>query len=173
MMAHRSIVSLGFKVSGLVFGVPAVVGFVLLTAEAIVFRHAAKPDGQHMISVQKYGIAGLLNDAGVGVDRMFGALAGLAAWLFAGLAFAALLFSLWALLLYLVGRGVGRGATWARIVGGVLALGLTLASFLTFTSVPHRWMAAPLPVLALGLYTLWTLIWRFKTPIAPAAKLSE
>jgi hypothetical protein len=169
LIAHRSIVALGFKVSGLIVGVPAVAACVFLTIEAIWFHHAAAPDGSHLISVRTYGLIGLMNDAAVGIDRVFGVLAGLAAWLFAGLAVVALFIALWAGLLYLVGRGVGRRALWARIVGGVFALILALANLLALTSLPDEKMdLAPLLLLGVGLYTLWTLIWRFDEPRATA-----
>jgi hypothetical protein len=164
LIAHRSIVSIGFKASGILMGAPAIAACVALMVAAVQLHQAAKPDGEHMISIQTYGIAGLLTDAGVGLDHTFGFLAGLAGWLATGLAVVALTIALSALLLYLVGRGVGRAALWARIVGGALAFVLALASLLAFTSLPHRLIALPIPAMAIALYTLWTLIWRFKTP---------
>jgi hypothetical protein len=160
LISHRSIVSIGFKVSGVVLGAPAVAGCVALMVAAVQLHQAAKPDGEHMLSVQTYGIAGLLTDAGVGMDHMFGFLAGLAGWLVTGLAVVALMIALWALLLYLIGRGVGRAALWARIVGGIFAFGLALASLLAFTSLPARLIVLPIPSMAIALYTLWTLIAR-------------
>ena len=99
-------------------GAPAVAGCVAMTIGALDFQHAAAPDDSHMLSVHTYGIAGLLTDAGVGLDHMFGFFAGFAAWLLAALAVLALIVALVAVLIYLVGRGVGRKALWARIVGG-------------------------------------------------------
>jgi hypothetical protein len=169
LIAHRSIVSIGFKVSGVLMGAPAAAGCVALMVAAVQLHQAAKPDGEHLLSVERYGIAGLLTDAGVGLDHMFGFFAGLAGWLATGLAVVALMIALWALLLYLIGRGVGRAALWARIVGGVFALGLALASLLAFTSLPLRLIAVPILPMATALYTLWTLIWRFGAP-TPALK---
>jgi hypothetical protein len=164
VIAHRSIVAWGFKLSALLMGAPALIAFVFLTIEAIRLRQAAAPDGSHMLSVQTYGIAGLLTDFGVGMDHMFAAFAGLAAWLLGGLAVVALVVALVSVVIYLIGRGVGRAATWARFAGGALAVALALASFLAVTSLPHRLIAVPLPTFALALYTLWVLIWRFKGP---------
>jgi len=168
LITHRSIVSIGFKLSGVLVGAPAVAGCVALTIGALDFHHAAAPDGSHMVSVQTYGIAGLLTDAGVGLDHTFGFLAGLAAWLMAALAVLALIVALGAVLIYLIGRGVARRALWARIVGGMFAFGLALTSLIAFTSLPPRLMAAPLPAMAIALYTLWTLIWRFNDPALAA-----
>lgn len=168
MITHRSIVSIGFKLSGVLVGAPAVAGCVAMTIGALDFQHAAAPDGSHMISVHTYGITGLLTDAGVGLDHVFGFFAGFAAWLLAALAVLALIVALGALLIYLVGRGVGRKALWARIVGGLFALGLALTSLIAFANLPQRLIAAPLPAMAIALYTLWTLIWRFnEPPLAP------
>ncbi len=161
MIAHRSIVSIGFKVSGVLIGAPAVAACVALMVAAVQLHQAAKPDGAHLISIQTYGVTALLTDAGVGLDRMFGFLAGLAGWLAAALAVVTLMIALWAGLLYLIGRGVGRAALWARIVGGVFAAGLALTSLIAFANLPPRLIAAPLPAMAIALYTLWTLIWRF------------
>jgi hypothetical protein len=175
LIAHRSIVSLGFRISSLLIGVPAVVALVGFTAIAIDFRHLGAPDSAHTISIHTYGIAGIMTDAAVWFDRLFGALSRLAEWLFVGLAIVALLVTLQAVLLFVVGRGIGRGAMWARIVGGLLAVGLAMLSFIAFASLPHRLMTAPLPLLALALYTLWTLIWRYKAPtaIAPPEAAAE
>jgi hypothetical protein len=166
LIAHRSIVSIGFKLTGVLVGAPAIVACVALTIASLQLHDAAKPDGSHLISIHTYGVAGLLTDAGVGLDHMFGYLAGLAGWLAAVLAVVALMNALLALLIYLVGRGVGRRATWARIVGGAFAVGLALVSFVAFTNLPPRLMVAPLPPMAIALYTLWTLIWRFNAPLA-------
>jgi len=168
LITHRSIVSIGFRLSGVLVGAPAVAACVALTLGALDLHHAAAPDGSHMVSVRTYGVAGLLTDAGVGLDHMFGFLAGLAAWLLAVLAVLALIVALGAVLIYLIGRGVGRKALWARIVGGLFAIGLALTSLIAFTSLPPRLMAAPLPAMAIALYTLWTLIWRFDEPTLAA-----
>ena len=172
VITHRSIVSLGYKLSGALVGAPAVIACVGLTIAAIDLHRAAAPDGAHMVSVRAYGLLGFLDDIGVGVDHTFGFLAGLAAWLIAGLAILALLVALWAGLVYLIGRGVGRGAMWARIVGGVFAICLALASFSAIFSLPHRLIAVALPPLALALYTLWVLIWRYRGAES-AARLSQ
>ena len=154
-------------------GAPAVAGCVAMTIGALDFQHAAAPDDSHMLSVHTYGIAGLLTDAGVGLDHMFGFFAGFAAWLLAALAVLALIVALVAVLIYLVGRGVGRKALWARIVGGLLAVGLALMSLIAFANLPQRLMAAPLPAMAIALYTLWTLIWRFNQSALAAPPLAE
>jgi hypothetical protein len=172
LIAHRSIVSIGFKLSGVLVGAPAVAACVALAIGALDLQHDAAPDGSHMLSVHTYGIAGLLTDAGVGLDHVFGFFAGFAAWLLAALAILALIVALAGVLVYLVGRGVGRRALWARIVGGLFALGLALTSLIAFANLPPRLMAAPLPTMAIALYTLWTLIWRFnaRTLAAPQAE---
>ena len=164
MIAHRSIVAWGFKLYALLTGAPALIASVFLTIESIRAHEAAAPDGAHLISVRTYGIAGLLTDFGVGVDHMFRAFAGFASWLLAGLAVVMLIGAIFSGGLFLIGRGIGRSAAWARFVGAAFAALLAVMSALAATGVPHRLVVAPLLTFALGLYTLWVLIWRFGAP---------
>jgi len=64
-------------------------------------------------------------------------------------------------LLYRTGRGIIHHATWARISAIVLSTGLALAScaMMAVMQRDHAPFAA-LPI-ALSLYTLWVMIWRF------------
>jgi hypothetical protein len=66
-----------------------------------------------------------------------------------------------AALLYLIGRGIGHHATWARVLAMLTCLGLMLVSC-SLAAVMERNLA-PLAVVPIGLslYTLWVLIWRF------------
>jgi hypothetical protein len=174
LISHRSIVGLGFKLASVVVGVPAAAGSLFCVVAAFQLHDAAvQAHSTHPISVQKYGIVGLVTDAAVGVDRVFGFFAELGVWVMGALAVGALIFALCAALLYPVGRGVARQAPWARVVGVGLALMMALSSLLAFTSLPLRLAAAPLPAMALAIYTIWVLIWRFYGPGATPAPTGE
>ena len=142
-------------------GAPALIAFIFLTIESIRLRQAAAPDGSHLVSVRAYGIAGLLTDFGVGIDHMFRAFAGVASWLMAAFAVVMVIGAVLAAGLFLIGRGIGRSAAWARYVGAAFAAAMAVMSALAATGAPHRLIAAPLLTFALGLYALWALIWRF------------
>jgi hypothetical protein len=155
-------------------GVPAAAGSLFCVVGAFQLHDAAvQAHSAHPISVQKYGIVGLVTDAAVGVDRVFGFFAELGVWVLGALAVGALIFALCAALLYPIGSGVARQAPWARVVGVGLALIMALVSLLAFTSLPPRLAVTPLPTMALAIYTIWVLIWRFDAPAVAAAPRVE
>jgi hypothetical protein len=73
---------------------------------------------------------------------------------------ASLAVALFAVLLWFIGRGLGRRMLWARIGASLLCLILATLSALTLTSVSRG--GEPVAALALGvsLYALWALVFR-------------
>lgn len=68
---------------------------------------------------------------------------------------------LFAILLYLTGRGIGHHATWARVIAIMMSAGLAIASCAILTALRREQAPAALAPIMLSLYTLWVLIWRF------------
>ncbi len=161
MVAHRSIIAWGFKTAAGLIGAPAAIAGVGLALDAMALHRLAAPDHSSMLSIQKYGLVGLLNNGAVGVNHVLGPLSGLAAWalgVLATLAFAALFI---AIILFLIGRGLARGAAWARIIGVLAMAALLFMSVEVFSVTPHGLAAAPGLLIAGSLYAIWALIWRF------------
>lgn len=167
MIAHRSIIAWAFKAAAGLIGIPSAIAGVGLALDAMALHRLAAPDHSHMLSIQKYGLVGLLNNGAVGVNHVLGALSGLAAWalgVLATLAFAALLA---AIILFLIGRGLAQGAAWARVVS-VLALAvILLVSVEVLFITPHAMILAPALLIAGALYAIWALIWRFEPANRP------
>jgi len=165
--AHLQIVSGEFRIAGLSLGVPSIAAFVALIYTAIDLRSmpAPPPDHSQYLDIDKYGLAGLLNNGVKGIGDVIGTPFALAAeaasWLIVALAMASLVAALFAVLLYCVGRGVKHRARWARFVGIILTTGCLFISILALTSL--RRGLAPFAVLPVGLslYTVWVLGWRF------------
>jgi hypothetical protein len=130
---------------------------------AFALGHGARQRAPYL-DVGTYGLVGLLDNAAHGVGAGLAFLGGVAGWVLGLAAIAALMAAIFAVLLWLVGRGLRAKATWARIVAALLCLAL----------LPN--CTAALAILRLGpaiidaaiiaglLYALWVLGWRFADP---------
>ncbi len=165
--AHLQIVSGEFRIAGLLLGVPSTIAFVALIYTVIDLRStpALPRDDSQYLDIDKYGLVGLLNNGVKGIGDVIGTpiafAAGAAMWLIVALAIASLVAALFAVLLYFVGRGVRRRATWARFVGIILTTGFLLISILALTSLRRDLASVAVLPVGLSLYTLWVLGWRF------------
>jgi hypothetical protein len=162
MISHLLIVAIGFRLTGALLGIAAIAELVELVDTALMLRRLPPPDNGPPLDIGTYGLVGLLSNGGRGVGKvMYAFLTGPANWLITLLTIVMLLVLLFSALLYLVGRGIGHHATWARVVAIMMSLGLILVSS-SLATVMERNLAplAAVPV-GLSLYTLWILIWRF------------
>jgi hypothetical protein len=161
MVRHLLIVATAFRVSGIVLAVAALVTLGDLAETALMMRKAPPPDTGAPLDVGTYGLVGLISNAARGVGHVLHALAGLAAIMLALLAIVSVLALAFGVLLYLTGRGIFHHATWARISAIIMSAGLAIASC-AIMAVMRRGNApfAAIPI-ALSLYTLWVMIWRF------------
>jgi hypothetical protein len=159
--AHRLIVATGYRVAGLALGVPAFLSFMCLTAFTFDLHQLAAPDRSPYLDIHTYGLVGLLTNGAQAFSQIVAFLAGLGAWVAAALAILSLSATLFSVVVYLTGGGVGRRATWARILASLLSLGLFLVAvgaLLTF----HRDAALiACPLIGAALYSLWVLGWKF------------
>ena len=102
-----------------------------------------------------------INSAATGIGKPLAFLSEAGLWIIGLLAAAALVATLFAVLLYMTGRGIARHARWARIAAIMLATVFLLVSLVALTSLRHD--IAPLAGLpiALFLYTIWALGWGY------------
>jgi hypothetical protein len=161
MVRHLLIVATAFRVSGIVIAIASLVALGDLAETALVMRKTPPPDSGAPLDIGTYGLVGLMSNAARGVGHVLHALAGVASVILAVLAIVSILALAFGVLVYLTGRGIIHHATWARISAIVMSLALALASCAVMAVMrrDHAPFAA-LPV-ALSLYTLWVMIWRF------------
>jgi hypothetical protein len=161
MVRHLLIVATAFRVGGILIAVAALVTLGDLAETALVMRKSPPPDTSAPLDFGTYGLVGLISNAARGASHVMHALAGLASVLLVVLAVASVLALAFGVLLYLTGRGIIHLASWARISAIAMSAGLVLASC-AIMAVMRRDHApfAALPI-ALSLYTLWVMIWRF------------
>jgi hypothetical protein len=159
---QSAIVAYGFRILGLLMGVPSFLVLLDLVVNLFVLKTPApQPDNSAPLDVQKYGIVALLDYGARGMGAMFGAFAAMAEWV-AQLVVVALFFVvLFALLLYFTGRGIAHHATWARVMGIAICM-LVLIGWTSALSVLSReGIAVACVGIAVSLYTIWVLGWRY------------
>jgi len=159
---HRLIVARGFRIAGLGLGAPsllAAIGFGIGAVMAGALPPDPKPE---YLDVQTYGLVGLLSNAATGVGGVLSFLNALAGWVFGLLAVLALAAALFCGLLYLVGRGLGASAAWARFVAVAITTLLSLNGLLAFALLRGPARLADAALLAAFAYVLWALVWRFR-----------
>jgi hypothetical protein len=161
MVRHLLIVATLFRAGGILIAVAALVSLGDLAETFLLLRKTPPPDTSAPLDIGTYGLVGLISNAARGIGHVLHALAGLASVLLVVLAVASVIALALSVLLYLTGRGIIHHAGWARISAIVLSAGLALASC-AIMAVMRRDHApfAALPI-ALSLYTLWVMIWRF------------
>jgi hypothetical protein len=159
LITHLMVIATGFRLTGALLGAASIAALFDLADTALMLRRLPPPDPGAPLDIGTYGLVGLLNNSARGVGKvLFALLSGPGVWFVVVLAIAAVLSLVFALLLYLTGRGIGHHAIWARIIAILLSLGLAAAS-----CAMMRRELVPIVLLptALSLYTLWVLIWRF------------
>ena len=145
-------------------GAPSLLVTLGLVGGAVIFGGGPPQDHSAYLSVKTYGPTGALQNGAHAVGNILSFMDMLASSILVVLAIFALVVTLFAVLLYLIGRGLRAAARWARLVGGLVAVLLLLnaAAALGALSTLGEIIDA---VLMAGLaYALWVLIWRFAEP---------
>jgi hypothetical protein len=160
--ANLLIVAAGFRIVGWLIGVPSLLTLLSLGGSFFVLGQSLPPDPSESLDLKTYGLVALLAQGAEALGKTLYFLAGLALWIVVAAATAALLTLIFAVILYATGRGIGNHATWARIVGGLITVGLLLCSLGLLAALRSDLaLLAWLPI-GLSLYTLWVLCWRFE-----------
>lgn len=161
MISHLMIIATGFRLTGALLGIAAIAALADFASTALTLRRLPADAGVP-IDVGTYGLAGLLHNSARGLSKVLLALlTGPGFWVVVVLAIAATVALLFAVLLYFTGRGIGHHATWARVIAIMMSIGLAVASCAVLTALRHEQAPVALAPIALSLYTLWVLIWRF------------
>jgi hypothetical protein len=158
---HRLIVAAAFRIAGWVIGVPSMLATLGFVAGAFIFGSGPPQDNSPYLSVKTYGPTGALQNGAHAVGNLFSFMDMLATSILVVLAIFALAVTLFAVLLYLTGRGLKASAAWARIVAGlvsVLALANCAIALTALTSDGQ--LVDGLVMVGLS-YGLWVLVWRF------------
>jgi hypothetical protein len=161
VIRHLLIIAIGFRLAGVLLGVASIAALADPADTALTMRRTPPPDMGTPLEIKTYGLVGLLSNAARGIGYGLHALARLLDIMLAILAVAAVFALLFAVLLYLTGRGIGHHATWARIIAILIAAGVAFTSCAIMTVLQRE--QAPFAALPIGgsAYALWVLIWRF------------
>jgi len=162
---HRLIVARGFRIAGLVIGVPSSLAAIGLGGGAFVAGSGSGHKPEHL-DISTYGIVGLISNAANGVGGVLSFLNGVAAWVFGLIAVLAIAAALFAGLLYLVGRGLNASAPWARLVAGLMTGMLTFHSLVALALLRGGARLVDAVLLAALIYVMWVLVRRFKAPVS-------
>ena len=165
MPDHRLIVARGFRIAGLVIGVPSSLAAIGLGGGAFVAGSGSGHKPEHL-DISTYGIVGLISNAANGVGGVLSFLNGVAAWVFGLIAVLAIAAALFAGLLYLVGRGLNASAPWARLVAGLTTGMLTFHSLVALALLRGGARLVDAVLLAALIYVMWVLVRRFKAPVS-------
>jgi hypothetical protein len=158
------IVANGFRIVGSLLGIPSL-PFCLWLTWGLIDIASVKPDKASLnssdtTSIGRDGIIALVAGFAKGMGKAFEFATEATTFAMRILDVAAAALTLVGACLFLTGRGLIVHAAWARIVAGVGASGILLASFLTLTSLRRGGTFALIPM-GLTIYVLWVLVRRF------------
>jgi hypothetical protein len=161
---HLLIVANGFRVVGILLGIPALLLCLWLTWGLIELAWL-KPDkaalgGSHAINIGRDGIVGIAVALATGVGKAFEFLGGATTFVMRILDITAAALAVVGACLFFTGRGLFLHTAWARFIAGAAASGMLLVSFLALTSLRRGGPFALIPV-GVSIYMLWVLARRF------------
>ncbi len=163
-MNHVRIVANGFRVLGLTLGIPAVALLFTFGGSLFALHHQPASDPSHPLDINKYGIVGLLQNGAIGLGKGLEFLSGVGLWAATIMAVLALVVFLLAGILFLTGRGIAARRRWARIAGIMFCVLTLLAAWTLAFNVPRDGIVAVMMLVAVTIYALWILGWRYAAP---------
>ena len=140
-------------------GLPSLVALLVICVSLFLLH--PEPDKSSYLDVGTYGIAGLLANGARGVGQVFAWLGGIAAWIEEAIAVGLIAAVLFAAGLYFTGTGIRRHSAPARIVAFAIALVFLFFWLVVLLSLSRSAMAVPVMGVAVSLYTIWVLGWRY------------
>ena len=159
MVNHRIIVGYGFRIGGSLIGLPSLVMLLLICVS--LFGGHAQADKSSYLDVGTYGIAGLLTNGAHAVGAVFAWLGGIAAWIEKALAVGFIALIVFAAGLYVTGKGIARHSAGARIAAFAITLVFLCFWVVLLLSLSRDALVMPAIGVAVSLYALWVLGWRY------------
>jgi hypothetical protein len=163
-LRHVKIVANGLRAAGLLLGILSLVSLFMFGGSLFLIGRQPSPPPSHPLDIQTYGLVGLLQNGAIGLGHALNFLGTLSLWLGVLMVVVSLVVLIVALLLFFIGRGVAAHAGWARIAAGFGAGVVFLASGSVLSSLPREAAAIDCAFMAVALYTLWVLGWRYARP---------
>jgi hypothetical protein len=155
------IVATGFRVAGWVLGVPSLVSLLGLGIGSFSLFQSPPIDPSQDLDIKTYGLIALLARGAEYLGKTLEFLTGMVAWVVAILLILSLVTLLFAVVLYVTGRGIGNHATWARILAILISLGFLVSSVGVLMILRRDLAALACVPIGMSLYMLWALCWRF------------
>ncbi|HEY5337283.1 MAG TPA: hypothetical protein VIJ85_03695 [Rhizomicrobium sp.] len=163
---HRVIVANAFRIFGVLLGLPAAVVLIKLVVDFATLHSAPPVQPAHHLDVGTYGIVALLSYGAQGMGALLGFLGTLAVFAAVLIGIAAALALGFAILLYFTSRGIGRGQSWARVTAILISIFFLLSWIGALFAVQRDFIAVACGGVALSLYALWVLGWKYAPPVA-------
>ena len=157
----RELVAQIFHIASLLLGIPSVVLFVYV-AWGLVQVHFLRPPRVTPGSPTGNPIIDGLTAVAMFFAKGFSLFSSAMEWAMTAAVVVLFILSVFAAVLFVIGRGLHSGRAWARVSGVIVAFAPLLASILIMTSIRR-----PLPMAfgAIGTvlagYAIWVLGWRF------------
>ncbi len=159
-MSQVGIVANFFRAVGLLLGSGAIVLLVMFGG-SLFDLNRPPPDPSHPLSVQTYGIVGLIQNGAIGLSKMLGFLGEVGLWVGVLMTVVSVVLLIVAIILFVTGSGVAAHAGWARVVAAFFSLLVLLLSAIVMVNLPRGEMIVPGVIAAAALYTIWVLGWRY------------
>src|SRR5579862_7162372 len=157
---HLLIVANGFRVVGLVLGIPALLLCLWLTADLARSKPDPSTQSGSDVDLQRDGIVGVVGVVAKVIFTPLGLIGQALEFVARIIDILAAMLAVAGACLFFTGRGLVLHAAWARILAGLMASGFLLVSLMAMT-VLKRGAAFGLIPIGMAIYMLWTLIRRF------------
>ncbi len=145
-------------------GLPSLLATLGFAVGAFIFGSAPPQDHSPYLSLKTYGPTGALQNGAHAIGNVLSFIGMLAASVLVVLTVVALAVTLFAVLLYVTGRGLKLAAAWARIVAGLVSVLMLASSVIALSALSQGGKLVDALIMAGLLYGLWVLIWRFADP---------
>jgi hypothetical protein len=163
-MDHVRIVANGFRALGVALAIPALVLLFMFGGSLFSLAHPPAVEPTHPLDLGKYGIVALVQYGAIGAAKIFQIFGVIGMWAGVFMAILSIVVLVFALVLFLTGRGIAAHGRWARIVGIACSVFALLVCWGVGLNVPRGGVIIVLVIVAAAVYAFWTLGWRYAVP---------
>jgi hypothetical protein len=161
MVNTRELVARLYLGISMVLGIPSGIVFLFTAWDAVRIHMLMPAKSSPSSPTGNLIVDGLVAGASL-IGKAFWFAGAVGEWVLRAVALAAFLIAAVAAVLFVIGRGLHAGRTWARVLGILVALGPLFCSYLVMTSSRRP---LPMSLGAMGMaaagYVVWVLGWRF------------